>query len=390
VKKLYCWICCLIALLLALMAAPSLSAQCPRHPAEVFELELLYDQGRFEEIITRGYCVDSLFKATHPKSHPSLDEITTAERFIHLYILAAYALDRLDLVNGTLPLFIERFPQFEPNPERDPAALNLELDSLVPYTGHAFGLYGGPMMCIITVKDPQSLRHNLGTTTPTPEIPEYRNRMGYNLGIEFKQQLGYRHALLASLQFSHQSWSAIYSSYDITQDGEVGDWRMEQFDHYNSLYLPVSYQYRFPLQKNRRRNTSWLLLEAGGYGALMVHGETDLRNFVWRFQSGDTLEDAEPTITIGSPVSRRVRYSWGLVGGIGYQRDMRDFSWYLRVFCQLGLTQMRVENSEYHNDFASHLWNYNLVENNFRLSNVGLHLGISLPNGSRVKNLHKK
>src|SRR5688572_17302991 len=64
--------------------------QCPKHPVDVFELEQLYNQGKFDEIIKRGYCVDSLYEITRPRYSPSLEELTTADRFMHLYILTAY------------------------------------------------------------------------------------------------------------------------------------------------------------------------------------------------------------------------------------------------------------------------------------------------------------
>jgi hypothetical protein len=385
----------MLAVLLFCCGVSLVWAQCPKHPVDVFELEQLYNQGRFEEIIQRGGCVDSLFQATRPRFSPTLEELTTADRFIHLYILTAYALDRDDLVEATLPQYIERFPRNEHNPERDPAAMKLAMDSLVPYNAREFGFIGGPMLCIVKVSDPQPLRHDLDVADPEPILPSYRNRMGYTFGFQFVQHLGYRHGFVASTVFSHQSWGATYSSYDLeSEEPQAGDWRMEQFEHYNCFQIPLQYEYRFPLQRKREKHSAWLQFRIGAYGGALVHAETDLHNFIFRTIDGGTsdtiVQDREPTVTINSPKPRRVLFFGGLQGGIGFQMDVENFSWNLGIQAQYGLTQMRAPNSEYHEDFTGSLWTYHLAENNFWLSSLGIKAGISLPKGNKVKDLHQK
>lgn len=378
---------------MGLLPLPCLHGQCPMSTAEVIELEQQYHQGRFQSILDLGGCVDQLLEATRSTHKPTLDMLNATERFIHIYLLAAYAMDRLDLAEITLPAYIQRFPRFEANPNLDPAQMILDLDSLIAYPLHELGAWGGPQLCMVQALNPQSLRYDLDGEFPTEALPTYHHRFGYQLGIQYTHHLGYRHGLRAAFAFNRQVWAARYGTVETDDEGAgtLGDWIIYATDHYNLLRLPLSYQFRTPLGNPKDGPATWLQLEVGVYGTLLVHGETSLENYVWSRAAGDSLsQDAQPILTIGNPIERRTRGTVGGLAAVGFQMDFDRFSWFLRIQGQYGLTQMRSLGSEYHDDFVSHLFEYQLVDNNFRLHTLGLETGISLRYGSKVKDIRKR
>ena len=62
----------------------------------------------------------------------------------------------------------------------------------------------------------------------------------------------------------------------------------------------------------------------------------------------------------------------------------------MRLGVQWDLQQLRRERHEYDTGFIDNLWEYQLVDQNFKLHSLQLTVGLLLPRSHRVKNLRQQ
>ncbi|HEX2900579.1 MAG TPA: hypothetical protein VHS96_12735, partial [Bacteroidia bacterium] len=364
-------------------------AQCPKTPAEVYKLEQGFERGDIDPILDLGMCISTLFEATRPQADPSLDLLTTTEKFMRLYMKAAITEGREQLAESTLELLLERFPRFELDPEQDPPQMVRYMDSLVAYPANHLGIFAGPSFCFVDIPDPAPLYYDLGANAQSGTVPNARHRSGYQFGAEWIHYFGYRHSFVAGLGVAHATHALTYQDIAVPGQNTAGDWEIIQREKTNFIQLPVQYQYRLRLDPHHRSHTSWLSVRAGFFGCLRLHSETELETTTW-VKVGTGIDDRTQEATIGGMSHRRVRWATGAQLGFAYQMNLTGFAWYVRGFAQYGFTQMRKADSEYESTYQEYLWNYHLGDHNFRLHSVNLVLGVLVPHGNRVKNLHRQ
>lgn len=372
-----------------LACLPQLSAQCPNNPAEVYRLAEMFESGRFDTIIRLGPCVDSLFIATQARQDPNLDLLNAAEKFMQLYIRTASTVGRQDLAEGAMELLLQRFPGFTPDPELDPPQMTALLDSLIAYPASQLGVVAGGNLNLIQSRGASALYYDLSGTNEQAASPDRKERMGYFFGLDWTRHIAFRHSLSLGGYFAHESYGQLYQDIANPDSATAGDWRMTQREKLNFVHVPLQYQFRIPMGRHDGRVYSWLSFHAGGFGRYIFHAETEVGVTRWYTEDGLT-KDKTSELALSRTIDRRKRLSSGLLLGVSYQMDLEQFSWFVRVFGQLGLTQMRRIGTEYSDDYLEYLWSLHLEEHNFYLHSVNLSLGLAFPRGNRVKNLSKQ
>ncbi|MFN8394382.1 MAG: hypothetical protein U0176_06890 [Bacteroidia bacterium] len=366
-----------------------LHAQCPNNPAEVYRLAEMYESGRFDTIIHLGHCVDSLFEMSDPHEDPSLDMLNATEKFMQLYVRTASTVGRNDLAESAMELMLERFPAFKPDPELDPPQMTALLDSLVAYPASQIGIVGGMNLNLISSSGRSALYYDLTGDEHHAANPDRRERVGYSFGVDWTKSLAFRHSLSVGAYFAHETFGQLYQDIATKDSATSGDWRMAQREKLNFIHIPLQYQFRFPMGRHDGRVYSWFSLHGGVFGRYIFHAETELGITRWFTEDGVVKSD-EDELAVSRTIDRRNRMSGGVLMGVSFQMDLEEFSWFLRLYGQLGLTQMRKEGTEYNSEYIEYLWNLHLEEHNFYLHSLNLSLGIALPRGNRVKNLSKK
>lgn len=384
---------CCASLLLALLCAwnTPLQAQCPTIPSQVYPLDAAYEAGRFEVIADMKGCADSLYHVTERHAHPSRDLMNATETFYNLYVMSNLALSRNEEAERATSQYLQRFPRLEVNEEVDPPGLRLLLDTLVPYARTHLGVYAGANFSLAQVAEPSPVFNDITAGGALRQGPTFRNRPRMDLGFEWQRHFGYQHSLLVGLGYEALAMATDYaSSHFDARDAKQGDWSLSQYDKYNFVKLPVSYQYRIPLFQKKNHRQSWLGMNVGGFARVLVHSESELLATTYLNPDSADPRPKSTRYTIAPPQIRREYLTGGLQAGIGYQADYGYFSFYLRLTAQVGLSQMRKDNSEYQDDFQEYIWLYQLSDQNFRLHSLKLTAGFLLPSSYSVHRIKSR
>lgn len=362
---------------------------CPRTTADAYAIAQLYKNGAFAEITNMEPCVGTLYDATKPSENPSLELLSVTETFLHFYALSCLAQNKHTSAEMATSRLLERFPLHQIDPDMDPPQFRMLLDSLVPYGANHYGIYGGTNYCLIRNEDPTALRTDITPSGPLTIGPIFRGLPRYDVGFIWQHHFGFRHSWVSGIGLNGMAYFTRYASREFERiQAQEGDWIITQYDKYTFLNVPLTYQYRFPIGKGHARRRLWLGLEIGGYGKLLFRGETELLTSEWKKEDGTNLVEDVVHTTISSPLERRQRLSAGLTGGVSFQADYGPLSFFVRASGQWGLTQMRRADSEYDDEFQQYIWQYHIVDQNFKMHALQLTVGIMFPKTYRVKNLH--
>jgi hypothetical protein len=364
---------------------------CPMTTSDLYDVEKHYAMGEFEKIGNRHDCLMALFAQTKPSLDPTVELQTVAERFMHLYALSNLQLyKRAEALEATTLLLL-RFPSHKLDRNIDPPHFKFLLDSLLPYHANHFGVFAGGNRSFAGITDPIALHTDITVGGAKALGPIFRSRQGFLLGLEWQHHFGYQHSLVTGIGVQTLGFSTdSYSRYFDARDAADGDWYMRVDEHYGLIQLPLAYQYRLPIHQYGAKGPSWLGLQAGVYGQYLFQAGGEITALTWAPQDCDTcIRQKETHATIVSPLDRRVRWGAGLQAGLTFQTQLGAYSYYLRVSGQLGFTQWRARGTEYDESFLEFIWLYHLTDQNFRLHNVNVTLGLLIPKGNRVKNQHR-
>jgi hypothetical protein len=375
-----------------LLLASHLRSQCPNSPSDIYEIDQNYRNGDFEEILSKGHCLEELFESTQPIHEPSNDLLSATERFMHYYALSCLEMGRDSEAIAATELLMERFPHHVLNPEKDPLEFARVLDSIVPYPVHQFGLVCGPTITIVAMHAPISFRTDLPagldsirTLSLHPGDSGFKHieqRTRVDMGFQWIRSLSYNASVTMGI-----GWEAMgYSRYYNAPQNAPSKWQVELHEKFDFLRIPFFYQYRFTgkLKSARKAHTD-LLIHTGIYARVLLYSRATL--VATTFQGGSLLQTT--TNVLNGPPPRREVFAMGGTFGLGYHLDFREFSIYMRFSANLEFTRQYSQNEKYPEEYQHLLWEYHIADQYMKLNSVQFTVGFFLPHRYRIKNFKR-
>lgn len=292
-----------------------------------------YEQGNFDDAIT-------LLKSTIEHCQLAKDDEIQASKIL---ILCYQNIDNLEAADRTAKAVLKLDPNYRPDKFKDDASLIKLFDKYQPQPTFSIGLSGGINMPFVKTINKYSIVHPDGD----PQT-NYKNRYNLQLGLQMEKriykgfwlQLGYRYRVT---KYEHELLDVNNTTVDYVEKLTYSD-------------IPLSLKYYF------------------GSGAIVPYVQAGAEASLLAAALSTTTRDDQKDII--NRTALRNKFSVGFSAGAGAAYRLRA----LLLFADLRYTYFsrRVNKNGTRYDDPVNLYKYYYIDDDFRMDNLQLNVGVSL------------